>query len=1176
MSEAATDILLRIRVDVTNVQAIASLGAALDKAQRSMANIDNANKKVGKSTGLVMGMYEKFSNRLNRVERSMDAVFRAGVHLQAMGRDLLGFGKKMTGWLSKATDAWGDFEFMLNRAAGAMDVFDNQSQMYQDLKNGIMEAARELRIFPAEEVAKAMYYWQSTTGQTIDSQKKLKIAIEGVKTAMKVAALTQTDYEQVIKGAYSIMRQYGLQLTDIPAILKDLFLMTQRTSLEYADLIQSFKYTGPIAKLLGGSYKEVAKWLGIIGDLGQRGSMSGRGLGMMFTQLVRPSDKAKKAYDKLFLATMNVKKGYDKLVFPKGKFIGFEKWISLLAKATAGLTQKQKLQYLTTITGTQNSARIVLPLIDAQQRAIKKGQDIFKEGKYSLANSAKVFDKAWGLLSQSWKGTVGLLKQTVMPMFLILGENIAKVLTPVLNSLSEALFDAKPAFEDVAKTVTESFAPAIKTVGDMMVKAVKWFKENPKMVKQIVTWVALGTVIATVAGAIMLAVGTLIFFINTIILVVAGMMPMLLTIGLLIGAFILLGTKIYQNVGGIKDAIGVLVNSIIDAFNRLFGGTEGVGKGLNGLWENINKVIDDGLKVLAGWIIKVADAIDKLTPEDVETMKGIAGALLAIAATWKGLNLLNDSFKALNESLRGFKAVASGLGTVASTIAGIPGMISSLPGLLTGIGTGIRAIGAALAANPIGLAITLIIGAILAFVAAYETNFLGFKDFIDGLVQWFVTNVGPVIAGVFTWLQQVIPPILQGIADFVNNVLVPAFNQLVTWISETFGPMFEQAGATLQAFLDFIGLLPTVIGEVVAAVIAWIESLGIDWDLVWTNISIAINVAIETIKTIIGAGLAFIWSIWNAAWSVISTFLKNLIEGIVKFITGFWQIIEGIFEVATGILTGNWEKVWNGIEDIVRGVLGMIEGVIRSGFAVVQSIISGALTFIDTLFKTIFGEGEGSIYWSIKGFIDTITTFGGMIIEGFIEGVKGAINWAISNAKSLFESIINGIKGFLGIKSPATIMLDIGKNIVAGLWKGINDAKDWIIDKVIGFIKNVIPGPILDALGIHSPSTVMAAIGENIVKGLAVGIERTDDAYNAMVSQANGIVSAMNGMSETATAVSGAFSSSTTSDSTKQIDLNVNVTSGDGSVSGLDMATLSSLITGSDMVRALEHMATVD
>jgi hypothetical protein len=64
-------------------------------------------------------------------------------------------------------------------------------------------------------------------------------------------------------------------------------------------------------------------------------------------------------------------------------------------------------------------------------------------------------------------------------------------------------------------------------------------------------------------------------------------------------------------------------------------------------------------------------------------------------------------------------------------------------------------------------------------------------------------------------------------------------------------------------------------------------------------------------------------------------------------------------------------------------------------------------------------------------------------------------------------------------------MFNIGKDIVTGLWNGIQNMAGWLKDKVVGFFKNLLPDWAEKALGIKSPSKVFADIGKNIVGGLA-------------------------------------------------------------------------------------------
>ena len=63
-------------------------------------------------------------------------------------------------------------------------------------------------------------------------------------------------------------------------------------------------------------------------------------------------------------------------------------------------------------------------------------------------------------------------------------------------------------------------------------------------------------------------------------------------------------------------------------------------------------------------------------------------------------------------------------------------------------------------------------------------------------------------------------------------------------------------------------------------------------------------------------------------------------------------------------------------------------------------------------------------------------------------------------------------------------MLQVGKDIVMGLWNGMQNMAGWLKDKVTGFFKNLLPSWAEKALGISSPSKVFASIGKNIIGGL--------------------------------------------------------------------------------------------
>lgn len=200
------------------------------------------------------------------------------------------------------------------------------------------------------------------------------------------------------------------------------------------------------------------------------------------------------------------------------------------------------------------------------------------------------------------------------------------------------------------------------------------------------------------------------------------------------------------------------------------------------------------------------------------------------------------------------------------------------------------------------------------------------------------------------------------------------------------------------------------------------------------------------------AGAAAQWAL-NAAMSanpimLVVLAIGALVAGLVWFFTqtevgrqawaGFTAFIGQAWQAVSGVLAGTWETV-------------------KRAFSAGVAAVGGFMQRVWGFIKAVWD-------WSPYGLI--INNWGKILT--FFQEIPGKI-------KGWFDGAVGWLKS-------------AGGNVVQGLWNGISDGYNWIKGKIEGWVGNVIDY-FKRLLGIHSPSTVMAALGKQLPAGLAQGIK---------------------------------------------------------------------------------------
>lgn len=150
---------------------------------------------------------------------------------------------------------------------------------------------------------------------------------------------------------------------------------------------------------------------------------------------------------------------------------------------------------------------------------------------------------------------------------------------------------------------------------------------------------------------------------------------------------------------------------------------------------------------------------------------------------------------------------------------------------------------------------------------------------------------------------------------------------------------------------------------------------------------------------------------------------------------------------------------------------------------------------IGSIFEIITGASPGSSQnnplQSFRDALQKVATYLGdptnqQKIRDFIGTIQSALTGAINAANKVTE-IFRTVRAALGGDGTSSLWFDIGAGIITGILAGVA-AQTKLVLSLFTAVWNAIVGHVKRILGIKSPSTVFAAIGVDVMRGLISGI----------------------------------------------------------------------------------------
>jgi len=253
--------------------------------------------------------------------------------------------------------------------------------------------------------------------------------------------------------------------------------------------------------------------------------------------------------------------------------------------------------------------------------------------------------------------------------------------------------------------------------------------------------------------------------------------------------------------------------------------------------------------------------------------------------------------------------------------------------------------------------------------------------------------------------------------------------------------------------------------------------------------------SLQTLKASFGnfmSGAGSIDDVINSVVSFGNILVKSITEMAPKITTGLVQLLNGIIPQIPILLQSLLPSVVTGVISLIQGIINMLPTIITmlAGMlpTIITALINGLVLIIQTLAQML-PELLPVIIDAILGIIpiliDNLPLFikaGSQLITGLLEGIIRSIPTLLSYIPKIISSLFNYFKQM------PKMALDIGINLVKGLWNGISNVTSWVLDKIKGFGKSILNG-IKGIFGIHSPSTEFAWVGKMNAEGLIEGMD---------------------------------------------------------------------------------------
>ena len=389
-----------------------------------------------------------------------------------------------------------------------------------------------------------------------------------------------------------------------------------------------------------------------------------------------------------------------------------------------------------------------------------------------------------------------------------------------------------------------------------------------------------------------------------------------------------------------------------------------------------------------------------------EASETLEGSMAAAKAAWDNFmngsgdaDQLADAFATAADNI--VKNLAEIIPRFAETLPALAGaIVSQIPGLAAAIVPAVLSAGQSILEQARD-AVTA-----FDFVAAAEDVVQKITDFIssDGLGS-FLGCLVDIFTGIVNGISSMLPVLLPALVELIAYAVTTLIDQLPALLECALQLIIGLADGLLAALPVLIAALPEIINSVVSFLVA-------------------------AVPQILQAGITLLLALVDALPTVIDALIAALPQIIESTVSTLVAAAPQIVQAGISLLLALIEAIPVIVPQIVAALPQIITAIINGLIAAGPQVLASAQ------------EVWGQITAAVPQLIADIGAAVPEIINGIVNGLAAGASAVWDAACQLGSNILGGIKSFLGINSPSTVMAEQGNYIIQGLLNGLETMPD--------------------------------------------------------------------------------------------------------------------------------------